>query len=316
MTLRRPRAAAAAALLLSLVVAACGGTNPAPSSSGALPSASGGTASGSTTSGAPAVLPVPVSSEFRVGDNRTLFSLLDSTGQKPVAAPDRSLSIAYRGPNGETIPAAPQTFIWAIEGVSGVYAGHASFPTAGTWIAEFTTEAPGSPKTTLPFSFDVKQTTSVVAPGEAAPSVRTPTIADAGGDVTKISTDPKPATRFYETSVDRALAAKKPFVLIFATPKFCQTSTCGPTLDKVKPIATAHPELTFINVEPYKLELVSGQLQPVLTDGQLTPAAATEAYRLQSEPYVFVVGADGKINASFELVFSPEELEAAIQAVE
>ena len=122
--------------------------------------------------------------------------------------------------------------------------------------------------------------------------------------------------RFYETSEADALAAKKPFVLIFATPKFCQTATCGPTLDRLKPIAAAHPELTFINVEPYQLTFADGSLQPVLTGGNLTPVDATNAFKLSTEPYVFVVGADGKVNASFELVFSPAEIEAAIKAVE
>jgi hypothetical protein len=122
---------------------------------------------------------------------------------------------------------------------------------------------------------------------------------------------------FYETSEADGLAAKKPFVLIFATPKFCQSKTCGPTLDKVKPIAAAHPDVTFINVEPYQLKEEGGSLQPVLdANNQLVPVEATTAFKLLSEPYVFVVGADGKISSSFELVFSPDELEAAVKAVE
>jgi len=106
-------------------------------------------------------------------------------------------------------------------------------------------------------------------------------------------------------------------VLIFATPKFCQQAVCGPTLDKLKPIAAAHPELTFINVEPYQLKLENGSLQPVLdAQNNLVPVDATTAFKLQTEPYVFVVGADGSIKASFELVFSPDEIETAIKAVE
>ena len=46
------------------------------------------------------------------------------------------------------------------------------------------------------------------------------------------------------------------------------------------------------------------------------PVDATTAFKLQTEPYVFVVGADGSIKASFELVFSPDEIETAIKAVE
>ena len=304
MTSRLPAAALAGAL--TIVLAACGSTPPAATR---LPSAA------PSASGAP-VLPVPVSSEFRVGDNRTVFSIADPTGQKPIAAPDRTLAIGYRGPSGQTIASTPQTFIWAIEGVNGVYVGHATFPAAGQWIADFTTAAPGSPSVTLSFSFDVKDRTQVVAPGDAAPSVRTPTLADVGGDLAKISSDTTPVKRFYETSEADALAAKKPFVLIFATPKFCKTATCGPTLDRLKPVAAAHPEMTFINVEPYQLTFADGSLQPVLTSGELTPVEATNAFKLSTEPYVFVVGADGKVSASFELVFSPDEIEAAIKAVE
>jgi hypothetical protein len=308
-----PRPPVAAIVAILFLAAACG-SSPTPTPTG--PSASGGRSPAAGGSGALDVLPTIVSSEIAVGSNRILVSVLDSTGTKPAASPDRKVSVAFRGPGGEAIAAQPATFIWAIEGVSGVYVVHATFPAAGAWIADFTTSAPGSTETTIPFSFDVKARTQVLGPGDPAPSVATPTIGSVGGDVAKVSTDPAPVNRFYETSEADALAAKKPFVLIFATPKFCKSSTCGPTLDKLKPIAAAHPEMTFINVEPYVLHDDNGQLQPVLDAGNNFQAApATVAFKLTSEPIVFVVGADGKISSSFELVFSPDEIETAIRTV-
>jgi hypothetical protein len=290
---------------LSVLVLACGSTvSPPPSA----PKPSG--------SGQPTILPNPITSAFRVGDNRIVFTLTDSSGQKQVAAPDRTLSIGYHGPKGETIPAAPQTFIWAIEGINGVYVGHATFPSAGAWTADFTTTAPGATSETTTFGFDVREKIETVSPGDPAPSVATPTVSDVGGDLAKISSDPKPVKRFYETSEADALAAKKPFVLIFATPKFCVSTVCGPTLDKLKPVAAAHPDLTFINVEPYQLDFANGSLQPVMTGNDLTPAPATLAFKLVSEPIVFVIRADGTVAASFELVFSPDEIDAAIKQVE
>src|SRR4029077_1236199 len=92
-----------------------------------------------------------------------------------------------------------------------------------------------------------------VAVGEQAPASDSPTLADVGGDIAKLSTDQHPDPAFYQTSVAAALAAHKPFVLIFATPKFCKTAQCGPTLDRFKPVAAANPDATFINVEPYQL---------------------------------------------------------------
>ena len=307
MSRRLPTAILAATVLVAAACTTGSGTSPSASAPGGSPAGSGSAA----------VLPTIVSSELGVGADRILVSLLDATGTKPVGSPDRKVAVSFSGPNGEKIAEQPSTFIWAIEGFSGVYVLHATFPAAGRWTAAFAIQAPGSPATVIPFGFDVLPRTSVLGPGDPAPSVATPTIASVGGDVTKVSTDAKPVSRFYETSEADALAAKKPFVLIFATPKFCQTSTCGPTLDKLKPVAAAHPEMTFINVEPYLLKDDRGQLQPDLSStGALQAAPATLAFRLQSEPFVFVVGADGKISASFELVFTPEEIEAAIQTVE
>ena len=290
------------ALLLALAtVAAC-----APAATPAASASPNGSAA--TTD----IYPVMISSELIVGENRVLFSFQDASGA-PIAKPNRTVEISFTGPNGEAVSAENGQFIWSIENAVGIFVTHATFPSAGNWMASFTTVAPGSPEQTIPFSFDVKAKASAIQKGQPAPSVDTPTLADVGGDVTKISTDTSPDPAFYQTSVADALAAHKPFVLVFATPKFCQTKTCGPTLDKVKEVAAKHPDVTFINVEPYLLEDVDGQLQPKLdANGNLLAVPATVDYGLITEPFVFVVGGDGIVKASFELIFTPEEIDAAL----
>lgn len=289
-----------------LLANACGPTGPNPTPASSTPASQSATG----------VLPSIISRELAVGPNRFLFSFLDASGTTPVGSPDRTAQVQFRSPAGESVSAEPAEFIWAIEGVSGVYVTHADFPVAGAWTAVFSTAAPGSPQESIPFSFDVKEDATVIVPGEKAPSVDTPTLADVGGDVAKVSTDETPVPAFYETSLADALAAHEPFVLVFATPKFCQTRTCGPTLEKVKEIAATHPKITFINVEPYQLELVDGQLQPKLNaESQLQAVPATDAYGLQTEPFVFVVGGDGIVKASFELVFAPDEIDAALASL-
>ena len=277
-------------------------------------SAAASTSAPSPSSGAKAsVLPVIISSELSTGPNRFLFSFVDATSDSPVGAPDRTAGVAFTGPAGQTLPETAGTFIWAIDNVSGIYVSSVDFPAAGDWAAHFKTAAAGKAAEPIDFQFQVLDKKHVIVPGDKAPSVDTPTLASVGGDASKISTDTKPDTAFYETSVAAALAAHQPFVLVFATPKFCQTQTCGPTLDKVKPIAAAHPDVTFINVEPYQLKDDQGQLQPVLdANGQLQTVPATDAYRLLSEPYVFVVGGDGIVKATFELIFTPAEIEEAL----
>jgi len=298
-------------LTFVFVLAACAG--------GASPSASApGSPTGSAappSDGRPSVIPVPVSSELAVGGNRFVFSFLDAAGNAPVAAPDRTASVRFSGPDGTTVETDPATFVWAIENERGVYVTHVTFPTAGAWQAEFTTAAPGGPSETIPFDLDVRADRSVVGVGEPAPSVDTPTAADVDGELARLSTDAEPVPAFYETSIAEAIDAGRPFVLVFATPKFCVTAQCGPTLDRLKPIATAHPGVAFINVEPYELTFENDQLQPVLTNGQLTPVDSVIAYGLLSEPYVFVVDGDGIVRASFEVIFSADEIEAALDSL-
>ena len=103
-------------------------------------------------------------------------------------------------------------------------------------------------------------------------------------------------------------------MVVFATPAFCVSAQCGPTLDRVKSIAHASPtSVAFINVEPYQLQFTEGRLQPVLdANGQLQPVEAVNQWGLLSEPWIFTVDRDGVIQGSFEGVVGEDELKAAI----
>jgi hypothetical protein len=330
---RRPFALVAAVLLVAACSASPGGSGgpggTAPASSTAagpcpatpVPDQAGLTA-WSPASQNPTVFPqiINPAGSIACGPTRFMFSFLDSKNT-PIAAPDRSATVALYdlGADPEkAVTTAKAEFIWAIEDSVGVYVADVDFPSSGLWGAEFQTEAPGSAAETIRVQFEVQPKSTTITVGDQAPPSETPTLDDVGGDVSKISTDSNPVEAFYTTSVAQAVAEKKPFVLVFATPKFCTSAQCGPTLERLKPIAAAHPELTFINVEPYQLQDKDGQLQPVLTGDPpaLTPVAATNEWGLTAEPWVFVVDRTGKVTASFMLIFSDEELEAAIAAVE
>lgn len=321
-------AAVRVAVLAALLVAACG---PAGSPSAALPSgpatscpeppppAQADIPAWSPSAQDPSVFPVIVSSggSLACGPSRVMFSFLDDQN-RPVAAPDRPASVAFYdlAADPETpVSEVDGTFVWAIEDAVGIYAATVAFTSAGLWGAEFTTTGPDGGEERIRIQFDVQPRPLVVAVGDPAPSVDSTTLADVDGDIARLSTDDEPVERFYETSIADALAAGEPFVLVFATPKFCASAQCGPTLDRIKPVVADHPDLTVINVEPYELQEVDGQLQPVLSDGQLTLVEAARAWRLLSEPWVFVVDADGIVSASFEGILSAAELEAAIVEV-
>jgi len=264
---------------------------------------------------APTVIPILINppGELTCGADRILFSFLDIQN-RPIGAPDRSASVAlYNLGRDASTPAATAdgTFVWAIEGSVGIYVANVTLPEAGTWGAEFSTTGPDGKSETIRLTFSVVTDSPVIRVGEAAPPSRTAT-----GDPAGISTDTNPDPRFYSTSVDTALADHKPFVLVFATPKFCTSGQCGPTLERVKPFLDEYPGVTFINVEPYELEAdANGQLKAVVTGNQLIPTQPTLDWGLLSEPWVFVVDGSGTVTASFSLIFGDEELRAALDAL-
>jgi hypothetical protein len=252
------------------------------------------------------------------GRARILFLYLDASNTVK-SAPDRTAKVAFynlgRDP-GTVAATAEGAFIWTIQDERGMYILDVDLPEAGVWGAEFTTEAPGSAPETVRLTFEVHDASPTVAVGDPAPASDTPTLDDVGGNLAQISTDTHPVAAFYSTSVADALAAHEPFILVFATPKFCTSAQCGPTLDRLKPIAEANPDVTFINVEPYKLKVVDGQLQPELdASGALQATDTTNAWGLLTEPWIFAVDRDGVVRGSYELIVSDAELDAALDAI-
>lgn len=252
------------------------------------------------------------------GANRLLFTFVDKD-LVPIAGPTRSVTVALydlgRDP-AKVTEKATGIFVWGIENQRGFYVADVTFPEAGVWGAEFVTAVAGGTPETIRMTFDVATSSSVLRVGQAAPASDTPNAASVGGDLAKISTDTNPDPAFYKLSIKEALAAHDPFVVIFATPKFCVSAQCGPTLDRIKPIAVDFPSVTFIHVEPYLLTFQNGSLQPVLdAQGNLQVVPAVNDWGLLSEPWVFVVNRDGIITASFEGVVSVDEIRAAATAV-
>jgi hypothetical protein len=303
-----------AMLAAALVVGACAGAAPTPS-----PSLSGYPGwPPRTPVDTFELVPIPISSELAVGPNRFLLNLLDRQNQ-PLASPDRPVTLYFYDLASD--PAAPAafvegTFMATIPQLPGLYRAQVDFPTSGEWGLEvITTEADGSTRTGR-MVFPVRTTTTTPAIGADAPASQTPT-ATSADEIGLISTDRQPDPDFYRTSVDEALARDRPFVLVFATPAFCRTATCAPTLDIVKSAAARYEDrVEFIHVEPYRLRQVDGQLQPELdTNGQLIPVESVIEWGLPSEPYIFVVDGAGKVRAKLEGVASAEEIEAALDEV-
>lgn len=285
------------ALCGSLVACASGGSPSATSSPAARESF------GTSFAGAD-LYPVIVSSELVVGRNRLLVGLLDED-DAPVADPGIELEVTFYDLSGDEPVAAGSSvlrFLWTLKPHQGLWAGEADFDHAGRWGAEIAVVGGGYDET-LRTGFDVAQQASTPAIGERVPASDTPTASDAA-ELPEITTDDDPDPRFYKTSIAQALEAGRPFVVVFATPKFCTSQVCGPTLDTVKQVSRAFPRITFIHVEVYTNLDDPSNLETV---------PAVEQWGLPTEPWVFVVGADGRLVAKYEGVVGKAELKAELR---
>jgi hypothetical protein len=291
-------------LLLALLLTACSGTVPGPTV------ASAALYPGWTDRavGADPIVPILVSSELAVGPNRFLFSLADADN-RIIAAPEVGVALRFfeLGASTERPAAEREGTFLAVDGIErGLYRAKVDFPRAGDWGVEVEANGPGVPELTARVVFSVRQTSATPAIGAGAPASDTPTARDRSG-IAAISTDDDPDPDFYRSSVKDAVSSGRPSVITFATPRFCTSRVCGPTLDIVKAVAPPFKErVTFVHVE------VFGNLEQ---PDQLEVVPAVGEWSLPTEPWVFVVDAEGKVAAKFEGVVGPDELEAAIEEV-
>jgi len=264
------------------------------------------------------LIPVPVSTEIVVGQNRFLMNLIDATNT-PLVSADRPVQLRFFDLAEDPATAKTETpgiYTPLVEGRPGLYRAAVNFDSAGDWGVEVETTEPNGGHRTGRTVFSVRDSGTTPAIGDLAIAVDTPT-ATTPAEIARISTDDHPDPDFYRLTITEAVDADKPFLLAFATPAFCQTQTCGPALDVVKSVATDYKDrVNFLHVEPYELKEVDGNLQPELSADNLpVPVPAVEEWGLPTEPYIFVVDESGAVTAKFEGVAGADELRAALEAV-
>lgn len=290
--MRGPARVAAVATVAALSISACS-SGPAED---AVPTSKGAPTLGQD------VFPVVASSEIVVGDNRLQFGLIDQN-DAPIRSPETTLQVDFVGPGDDSSSSTSKmSFLWTIKPVQGLWVGEATFDRSGQWKAIIEVRG-GGYDSNVETVFEVKKEGTTPAIGEKAPAVDTPTASDVA-DLSEITTDSDPNRRFYELSIADALKAGKPAVIVFATPKFCTSQVCGPTLSLVKDVAKDFPGITFVHVEPYDLDKVPEKLEPV---------PAVTAWGLPSEPWVFVTDGRGRVAAKYEGSVAPGELEALLR---
>lgn len=185
----------------------------------------------------------------------------------------------------------------------GAYVARLTFPAAGRWYLEVTARRGGqtAPAVAIPVNILPRPTTPGV--GDPAPATRNATARDVS-DVRDIDSG-NPPDDMHELSIADAIAQHRPTLVVFATPAFCTSAMCGPEVHAVQALEPAYRDrIAFIHVEIYQ----DFRIDP----SKRRPTAAVQEWRLQSEPWVFLVDAGGIIRAAFEGPTATDELRAGI----
>ena len=245
--------------------------------------------------------------DFAPGSVRFPFLVIASNA-KPVERPAADVWVAtsrngkpFRHVRAKLEPiGVPGRSEAAFGGVRRIYVAHLRIPRPGRYwlVAE-----PQGAKLQALGAIDVPTRSRSVAVGARAPRSDTPTLATA--PAAHITTSTPPDLPLLRYSVARSLAAHVPFVVTFATPKFCTSRTCGPVVDVVEGVRKqfAARGIRFIHVE-------------VFQDNDPTRGYNRwmRQWGLSTEPWVFLVGGDGRIKAEFEGSVSEGELANAVKS--
>jgi hypothetical protein len=189
------------------------------------------------------------------------------------------------------------------DAASVVYSTQLDFPSDGEWRIAALVKEGGEIKGTLLPSAVVGEFSQIPRPGQKAPKIHTPTPADVGGDLAKITTRIPPDT---QNRVDYAeVLGKEPILLLFATPQFCQSRVCGPVVDVAEQVKQEYGDkAAFIHMEIYKDN-----------DPSKGVRSQVRAFNLPSEPWLFAINRHGTVSAVIEGAFGLERLTAVVKKV-
>jgi thiol-disulfide isomerase/thioredoxin len=135
-----------------------------------------------------------------------------------------------------------------------------------------------------------------LANGAPAPKLATKTLADVGGDLSRITTYRQPDARMYQYSLDRALDQGKPILLEFATPGHC--TVCDDQLQVVKALMQKYQgQVLFLHMDQYQ------------------NPQAFKAYHVMGDPWTFFIDDKGVVKSSRPGRMLYEEMDMAIKAI-
>lgn len=253
---------------------------------------------------------VMASTDLSVGENRIAFGIINpSSGMLKDA--NVEISTFYLEDSNTQIPKQiiSATFQkWPV-GAGGIYTAQLIFDNPGYWGLSLLVTEQESLTQNSSIKLLVKEHSNSPMVGSLAPLSLNKTL-----DVhylEDLTSDTNPDQELYSMTISKAIDTGRPLLVVFSTPAYCLTSTCGPQLDVVKKIKEQYKsDMNFIHVEVYdNLTEIHGDF----SKARQSPVFAE--WNLKTEPWTFIVDRKGMIFAKFEGYATSKELTNGITEV-
>jgi hypothetical protein len=196
---------------------------------------------------------------------------------------------------GKTTTEAPDV-------ASVVYSADLDFPSAGEYRpVALVKEKDGWAKIGLR-SINVGEFAKIPRPGEKAPVIQTP-IAEGDEDLAELSTRVPPDTQNKVNYAD--VLGKEPILLLFTTPKFCQSRVCGPVVDVAQQAQHKFEgKANFIHMEIYNDNDPANGVRPQV-----------RRFHLPTEPWLFAINREGVVSTTIEGGFGTKLMDQTVEKV-
>jgi hypothetical protein len=244
-----------------------------------------------------------------IGDTRQGFAVF--RGQRPVAVDKLRVALkpptgrvfevtaqhvkTERGPGGDSHEHAENTE------VADIYVVRHDFDIAGVWEAALIFDGGRGNEV-----FQILEESPSPMVGQKAIATDSPTTDDPK-DVDPICTR-DPVCSMHDITIADAISNGKPTVVIFGTPRYCESRTCGPVVDYVERAKKKiKDDANFIHVEVWKNDKLVGQPKG--------DAPAFAEWKLGTEPWLYFIGDDGKVRDRWLGAAGPDEIRKAVEAL-
>ena len=256
------------------------------------------------------VMPILATTQLQLGTQRVSFLL--ATTQSLVKAPEATVSSTFLG-EGETKAESKQAIfhLWPY-GVRGAYTTDLTFGQTGDWRLDI--EVAGTDGTLSgSISLDVLGHSHVPEIGDIPPLSPNKTVHSVDS-LEQLTTDYTPDPDLYQLTIGESILTGRPTVIVFATPAFCTSPTCGPQVDTISELKELHVgEANFIHVELYdNPHEILGDLTRAFFNELVDRWGLSSIPHWFNESWTFILGTDGRVAHRFEGFVTLVELEEAL----